>query len=255
MGTSEASDVHVSVPFEHNRYFRQLILTGVGEEGQEKLARAKVLVIGTGGLGSPILYYLAAAGVGTLGIVDDDRVDITNLQRQILHWEKDLNRPKTESALEKLRAFNSTLTYLSYPKRLTEDNVETLIRDYDLVIAAVDNRETRRILNQACYRTGTPWIDGGIREYTGTVTVFAPPKGPCYECIYRHSSVRPKGPIPLLGALPGVIGSIEAMEAIKWILSIGTPLAGRVLIYDAWAGRFEEFIPQQDPDCPICGFL
>ncbi|GAB4224708.1 MAG: molybdopterin-synthase adenylyltransferase MoeB [Spirochaetales bacterium] len=236
-----------------SRYFRQLILAGVGEEGQEKLARAKVLVIGTGGLGSPILYYLAAAGVGTLGIVDDDRVDITNLQRQILHWEKDLDRPKTESAVEKLRSFNSTLQYLPVAGRLTEQNAGTLIQGFELVISAVDNRETRTILNRVCYRAGIPWIDGGIREYTGTVTVFAPPKGPCYECIYEHPAVRPEGPIPLLGALPGVIGSIEAMEAIKWILSIGTPLSGRVLIYDAWAGRFEEFTPRQDPDCPICG--
>ncbi len=239
--------------FQNDRYFRQLILPGVGEDGQRRLGQAKVLVIGTGGLGSPILYYLAAAGVGTIGIVDNDHVDITNLQRQILHWEKDLSRLKTESAREKLQAFNSTLRYLSHATRLTEENAEALISEYDLVIAAVDNREARRTINKACYRLGIPWIDGGIREYIGSVTVFLPPKGPCYECIYRTPTLRPKGPIPLLGALPGAIGSIEAIEGIKLILSIGIPITGRVLVYDAWTGRFDEFVPSQDPNCPICG--
>lgn len=253
VGSKEPIDPEDFEGFQHNRYFRQLILPGVGVEGQKRLAQAKVLVIGTGGLGSPILYYLAAAGVGTVGIVDDDRVDVTNLQRQILHWEKDLDRPKTESAVEKLRSFNSTIQYQPKVERLTEANAEAIIRGYDLVISAVDNRETRKILNRSSYRLGIPWIDGGIREYTGTVTVFLPPKGPCYECIYREPSTRPKGPIPLLGALPGVIGSIEAMEGIKLILSIGTPISGRVLTYDAWRGWFEEFIPAQDPACPVCG--
>ncbi|MFQ3620832.1 MAG: HesA/MoeB/ThiF family protein, partial [Spirochaetales bacterium] len=175
-----------SVSLEHNRYFRQLLLPGVGEEGQQKLQQARVLVIGTGGLGSPVLYYLAAAGVGTLGFMDDDQVEITNLQRQILHWEKDLNQPKSRSALEKLQAFNSSLQYEPYSLRLTEQNAQDFIPKYDLVIAAVDNNETRALINQMCYFYKIPWIDGGIREFVGTLSVFLPPHPPCYACMYNR---------------------------------------------------------------------
>ncbi|MCR4441268.1 MAG: HesA/MoeB/ThiF family protein [Peptococcaceae bacterium] len=236
------------------RYQRQIMLPQIGEEGQEKLFSAKVLVVGVGGLGSPVLYYLAAAGVGTLGLVDGDAVEVTNLQRQVLHWEKDLLRPKVLSALEKLQAFNSSLNYDVYSCRFDLETGRQLIPRYDLVVAAVDNRESRRVINQVCFETNRPWVEGGVGQFTGVVTVFRPPGGPCYRCLYRdipaNEEDRPPG---LLGTLAGVIGILQAQEALKLILNIGKPLVGRLLIYDSLEARFESVEIRPDPNCPICG--
>jgi adenylyltransferase/sulfurtransferase len=234
------------------RYFRQVILPEVGEEGQKKLSSARVLVVGTGGLGSPALYYLAAAGVGRLGILDHDTVEITNLQRQILHSEKDLGRPKTSSAVEKLRSLNSTLTYEVYDEKLDETSAPRILPGYDLVIGAVDNVESRRIINTVCYRWSIPWIEGAVKGFIGMVTLFQPPYGPCYECIFGKGREQKDEPVALLGALAGVIGSLQAMEALKFLLDIGTTLRGRVLVYDALEGRFDQMEPLQNPACSIC---
>lgn len=235
------------------RYERQLILPQVGEEGQNKLFNAKILVVGTGGLGSPILYYLAAAGIGTLGLVDSDVVDVSNLQRQILHWEKDLNRPKPISAQEKLSSFNSQVEYKTYPMRLDETSAKELFPQYDLIVAAVDNMETRDLINKVCFAQGKTWIEGGVNQFTGLVTVFQPPEGPCYRCLYPQIPPKSNKPIGLLGTMPGVIGVLQAHEVLKIILGIGKPLIGRLLIYDALETRFDTVAIKSMPNCPVCG--
>ncbi|QNB46222.1 molybdopterin-synthase adenylyltransferase MoeB [Thermanaerosceptrum fracticalcis] len=239
-------------PKEFLRYERQLILPQVGEDGQRKLLSAKVLVVGTGGLGSPVLYYLAAAGVGTLGLVDSDTVEITNLNRQIIHWEKDLSRPKVISAREKLEAFNSQLKINTYQMLFDPHTAREIIPQYDLVIAAVDNLETRRVINEVCFALEKPWIEGGVKDFAGLITTFRPPQGPCYQCLYPDVNLREKRPIGLMGVMPGVIGVLQAQEAIKLILGIGTPLAGRLLIFDALETRFETITLARNPQCPIC---
>lgn len=234
------------------RYQRQINLPQIGEEGQEKLFNAKVLVVGTGGLGSPILYYLAAAGIGTLGFMDYDTVDITNLQRQILHWERDLGRFKVESAQEKLRAMNSHIKLEGYSLSLNEESARRIFPAYDLVIGAVDNRETRIIINQVCYETGKVWIEGGVSGFFGVVTTFVPPRGPCYHCLYPDAPTGEKKTPFLLGPLAGVIGLLQAQEALKVILGIGTPLIGKLLLYDALESRFDMVNLQKAPLCPVC---
>lgn len=235
------------------RYRRQVVLPQVGEEGQKKLYGAKVLVVGAGGLGSPILYYLAAAGIGTLGIIDSDTVDISNLNRQILHWEKDIGRPKVLSAKEKLEQFNSGVKLNAYQLELTADKAVEIFTEYDIIVSAVDNIETRLLINEVCYKLIKPWIDGGVRGFSGVVTSYQPPKGPCYHCLHRNIKEGSKEVTPIIGTLPGVIGTLQAQEVIKLILSAGTLLTGRMLLYDALEASFDNIEFRPDPDCPVCG--
>ena len=236
-----------------SRYKHQVLLPGVGQEGQERLFKAKTLVVGAGGLGSPILYYLAAAGVGTLGIIDEDKVDISNLQRQILHWEKDVGTSKVDSAREKLNSLNSRTKLIIYESRLGPALARELFPDYDLVISAVDNRATRLVINKVCYETGRPWVEGGVNRFTGVVTVFNPPEGPCYQCLYGDIIDAEKSTPAILGTVAGVIGLLQAQEALKLILGIGKPLTGRLLIFDALETAFESVEIKPDPKCRVCG--
>ena len=225
----------------------------MGREGQSRLQAARVLVVGAGGLGSPMLYYLAAAGIGTLGIADPDTVSLSNLNRQILHGPGDLGRPKTDSARDRLRGFNPDIDIRVHPVRLDDGNAGDVAAAYDLVLAAVDNRESRRVINRACYNRGVPWIDGGVDGFEGMVAVYRPPEGPCYECLTRGAPDIP-GHVPMLfGALAGTVGLLQVQEALKLILGIGRPLAGRVLFYDALEPRFDAVEVPPDPACPVCG--
>jgi adenylyltransferase/sulfurtransferase len=244
-------------PTEIARYSRHLVLPDVGMEGQKRLKAAKVLLIGAGGLGSPLGIYLAAAGVGHLGLVDFDVVEFSNLQRQILHTTPDVGRSKLESAADCLRALNTEITIKTYETRITSANALELIRPYDLVIDGTDNFPTRYLVNDACVLLGKPNVYGSIYRFEGQASVFSPPGGPCYRCLY------PEPPPPamtpncaeggVLGILPGVIGCIQATEAVKLILRRGSPLIGRLLLYDALKMRFRELNIKRDPNCPLCG--
>ncbi len=230
-----------------------MVLPEVGEDGQEKLRNASVLVVGAGGLGSPACLYLAAAGIGRLGLADSDRVELSNLQRQILHATPDLGRLKAESAREKLSALNPLVKLEIHPIRITRENALGLAAGYDLVIAAPDNRSTRYILNEACYAAGKPLIEGAVGGFTGQLAVFLPPAGPCYQCLYPRRGQTRTQPLGLLGTLPGVIGILQANEAVKLLLGIGRPPAGRLLVYDALAVEVSAVEIAADPACPICG--
>ena len=235
------------------RYARQLGLPQVGETGQQKLFDAKVLVVGAGGLGSPVLYYLAAAGVGTLGIVDHDVVEISNLQRQILHWEKDLGKEKVVSAGEKLAQFNSRIQIDTHFCHFDKKKAREIIPQYDIVVAAVDNMMTRDIINTVCYEMLKPWVNGGVNRFSGMVTTFQPPKGPCLRCLYpEDKNSKSDSPTLLLGTLPGIIGVLQAQEVLKLILGIGTPLTGKFLIFEGLETRMDEVTIAADPNCPIC---
>src|SRR5437660_3544316 len=239
------------------RYSRHLIMPEVGMEGQQKLKAARVLCIGVGGLGSPLALYLAAAGVGTLGIVDFDVVDYTNLQRQIIHTTADVGRKKLDSATEKLKAINPFLNIRKFETRLSSDNALELSRDFEIIADGTDNFPTRYLVNDACVLTGKPNVYGSIFRFEGQASVFALKEGPCYRCLYPEPP--PPGLVPscaeggVLGVLPGVVGTIQAMEAIKLILGIGEPLVGRFLIFDALRMKFRELKLRKDPDCPVCG--
>ncbi len=239
------------------RYSRHLIMPEVGVEGQEKLKRAKILLIGAGGLGSPLGLYLAAAGVGTLGLVDFDKVDFTNLQRQIIHRTEDVGRLKVESAHEKIRAINPEIAVKTYNTRISRENILDLIRDYDIVIDGTDNFPTRYLVNDACVFQKKPNIYGSIFRFDGQATVFYPGKGPCYRCLYPEPP--PPGMVPscaeggVLGVLPGIIGIIQATEAVKLIIGKGKPLIGRLLLYGALNMEFREVKIRRDPNCPVCG--
>jgi molybdopterin/thiamine biosynthesis adenylyltransferase len=229
----------------------------VGEEGQMKLLSASVLFIGAGGLGSPSALYLAAAGVGTIGIIDADTVDMSNLQRQILHTEGRVGVPKVDSAEITLKALNSELTVNKYNARLTSENVMEIFGNYELIIDGCDNFATRYLVNDACVMSGIPNIHGSIFRFDGQATVFYPGKGPCYRCLYPEPP--PPGMAPscqeagVLGVLPGVVGIIQAIEAVKVILGIGNPLVGRLLTFDALQMEFRELKIRRDPGCPMCG--
>lgn len=242
---------------EIRRYSRHLLLQNVGEEGQVRLKNARVLLVGAGGLGSPAAMYLAAAGVGTLGIVDADRVDETNLQRQILHGSSDVDRPKTESARDTLGEINPLVAVQLYPERMNSRNALAIAKDYDLLIDGSDNFPTRYLINDTGVILGKPVIYGSIFRFEGQVSVFATAEGPCYRCLFRDPP--PPGLIPscaeagVFGVLPGIVGTIQATEAIKMILGIGETLAGRLLLIDALTMQFRTMQIARDPACPACG--
>jgi molybdopterin/thiamine biosynthesis adenylyltransferase/rhodanese-related sulfurtransferase/molybdopterin converting factor small subunit len=239
------------------RYSRHLLLPEVGVEGQRKLKAARVLTIGAGGLGSPLSLYLAAAGVGTIGIVDFDVVDLTNLQRQIVHGTATLGRPKLESAKARLTDLNPNVNVVGHETRLTSENALDIIRDYDIVIDGTDNFPTRYLVNDACVLLEKPNVYGSIFRFEGQASVFYAKEGPCYRCLY--SEPPPPGLVPscaeggVLGVLPGIIGSIQALETIKWIIGAGDSLIGRLVLFDALKLRFRELKLRKDPGCPICG--
>src|SRR5512133_2236408 len=239
------------------RYSRHLIMPEVGMEGQQKLKAARVLCIGAGGLGSPLALYLAAAGVGTLGIVDFDVVDFTNLQRQIIHSTADVGRKKLDSAAEKLKAINPFVNVKKIETRLSSENALELFREFDIIADGTDNFPTRYLVNDACVLTGKPNVYGSIFRFEGPASVFATEEGPCYRCLYPEPP--PPGLVPscaeggVLGILPGLVGVMQATEVIKLILGIGEPLIGRLLLVDALGMKFRELKLRTDPDCPVCG--
>jgi sulfur-carrier protein adenylyltransferase/sulfurtransferase len=240
-----------------SRYSRHLILPEVGMEGQQKLKAARVLCVGTGGLGSPLAFYLAAAGIGTLGLVDFDVVDASNLQRQIIHSTRDIGRKKLDSAEEKLKALNPALNVVKHDTMLSSANALEILKDYDIVADGTDNFPTRYLVNDACVILGKPNVYGSIFRFEGQASVFATEQGPCYRCLYPEPP--PPGLVPscaeggVLGILPGLVGVIQATEAIKLILGNGEPLIGRLLLVDALNMRFRELKLRKNPDCPVCG--
>jgi adenylyltransferase/sulfurtransferase len=242
---------------EIQRYSRHLVMPEVGPEGQGRLKAARVLVVGVGGLGSPSSMYLAAAGVGTIGLVDFDEVEFSNLHRQILHGTPDVGRPKIVSACARLSALNPEVRLVSHETRLSSSNALEIVGAYDVVVDGTDNFATRYLVNDACVLTGRPNVYGSIFRFEGQASVFAAPGGPCYRCL--HPEPPPAGLVPscaeggVLGVLPGVIGTIQATEALKLVAGIGEPLVGRFLIYDALKMRFRELALRRDPECPVCG--
>ena len=243
---------------QRRRYSRHLLIPEVGEEGQRKLLAARVLLVGAGGLGSPASLYLAAAGVGTLGIVDEDVVDDTNLQRQIVHTTSRIGEPKVDSARQTLEALNPDVNVRAFRERLTSENVDRILgEDWDVIIDGADNFPTRYLVNDASVWHGIPVVHGSIYRFEGQVTVFKPGDGPCYRCLF------PTPPPPelapscaeggVLGVLPGIVGSLQANEALKLLLGIGEPLVGRLQLFDALAATFTEVALRRDPQCPVCG--
>jgi sulfur-carrier protein adenylyltransferase/sulfurtransferase len=239
------------------RYSRHLIMPEVGMEGQLKLKSAKVLCVGTGGLGAPLGLYLAAAGVGRIGIVDFDAVDRTNLQRQILFSSADVGRRKIEAAADRLHGLNPDIQIDPYEKRLTSENALDLFKNYDIIVDGTDNFPTRYLVNDACVLLKKPNVYGSIFRFEGQVSIFGYPEGPCYRCLYPEPP--PPGLVPscaeggVLGVLPGIVGAIQAAEALKLIIGKGEPLIGRLLLFDALAMRFRELKLRKNPDCPACG--
>ena len=242
-----------------HRYARHIILPEVGGVGQRKLLDAKVLVVGAGGLGSPVALYLAAAGLGTIGLLDFDEVDITNLQRQVLHGTADVGRPKTTSGAETLRDINPDVEIVEINERLDSANAFTVLEGFDVVIDGSDNFPTRYLLNDACYLTGKPLVSGAIFQFEGQITTFDPRRAesPCYRCIFP--SPPPPGSVPncaqagVFGVLAGTVGTIQATEAIKLVAGIGEPLVGSLLLYDALQTRFTRVRVRRDDSCPLCG--
>jgi sulfur-carrier protein adenylyltransferase/sulfurtransferase len=259
MGTVTEEDVALPqlTNDEIARYSRHLILPEVGMEGQQKLKAAKVLLVGTGGLGAPMAFYLAAAGVGTLGLVDFDTVDASNLHRQIIHSTRDIGRSKLDSAEEKLLALNPDLNVVKFDTMLTSANAMEILADFDIVADGTDNFQTRYLVNDACVLSGKPNVYGSIFRFEGQASVFATEEGPCYRCLYPEPP--PPGLVPscaeggVLGILPGLVGIIQATEVIKLILGKGDPLIGRLLLVDSLGMRFRELKLRKNPECPACG--
>ncbi len=245
-------------PDQLERYGRHILMPEVGEEGQFKLLDAKVFLIGAGGLGCPAAYYLAAAGVGTIGIIDNDVVDRSNLQRQILHNEERVGQPKVESAKQTLKALNPDINIITYRELLSRDNVMEIIKDYDIIVNGCDNFPTRYLINDACVFTKKPLVDGSIFRFEGQVTVFDSAKGgPCYRCLYPEPPPPEMAPscqeAGVFGALPGIVGTAQTIEVLKLVLGKGEPLIGRLLTFDALKMKFKELKIRRDPACPVCG--
>ena len=256
MATATRERAGALTPYQVRRYSRHIIMPQVGSAGQRRLLDSRVLIIGAGGLGSPVAIYLALAGIGTLGIVDYDVVDVTNLQRQILHHDADIGRSKVESARETLLAYNPDLEVVTYEEPITSENAMEMMAGFDVVVSGADNFAARYLINDAAYLSGKPLVDGSILMFDGRATTYMPGKG-CYRCVFPDPP--PLGEVPncseagVLGMLPGMVGSIQAAETVKLILGTGEPLVGRLLLIDALDMDFREVKVRQDPDCPLCG--
>ncbi len=239
------------------RYSRHILMPEVGEAGQVKLLNSKVFLVGAGGLGSPTAYYLAAAGVGTLGIVDDDVVDRSNLQRQILHNEERIGEPKVESAKQTLKALNPDVNVITYRERLSSENILDIIKDYDVIVNGCDNFPTRYLINDACIFLKKPLVDASIFRFEGQITVHKPFEGPCYRCLYPEPPPPEMAPscqeAGVFGVLPGIIGCTQGIEVLKLLLNVGDPLVGRLLIFDTLKMKIREMKIRKDPACPVCG--
>ncbi|MBI2328421.1 MAG: HesA/MoeB/ThiF family protein [Chloroflexi bacterium] len=240
-------------PEEQERYDRQIKIKGIGEAGQEKLKQAKVIVVGSGGLGAPAAIYLAAAGVGTIGIVDYDRVELSNLNRQILHWDSDIGRSKVDSAVEKLSQLNPDVKIEAIEETVSEANVSRLLAGFDLVVDGLDNLSTRYLLNKAAIESNIPLVHGTVYGLEGRAMTVIPGKTACLRCVYR--GLIPPGKCPAVGVIPAVIGCIQATEAIKYIMGIGKLLTNRLLLYDGLNMNFTELVVKRDPNCEHCGHL
>ena len=241
---------------QRERYSRHITLKDVGLSGQIKLLESKILIVGAGGLGSPAALYLAAAGVGTLGIADADEVDLSNLQRQVIHSVKDIGRNKTDSAADRIRALNPDVRVNALQLRVTPENVDALIKDYDFILDCTDNFASKYLLNDACVQAGKPFCHAGILRYSGQLMTYVPGQGPCLRCVFGDPP--PEGSSPtcretgILGAVPGVIGCLQAMEAIKYVAGTGELLTGSLLMYDALHQEFQKLPVRRDRKCPVC---
>jgi adenylyltransferase/sulfurtransferase len=236
---------------EKQRYDRQIIIPGVGEAGQEKLKKARVVIAGTGGLGSPISFYLAAAGLGTLRIIDNDKVELSNLNRQILHWDKDIGKEKAKSARQKLSQFNKNVKIETINTTIDETNISSLVEGFDVIVDAMDNMPTRFLLNQAAIKHKIPFVHGAVSGLEGRAMTIIPGKSACIRCIYHGTP--PKTKFPVLGTTPAIIGAIQATEVIKYITGIGTLLTNRLLIYDGLNMKFSELNVVRNTNCEHCG--
>lgn len=242
---------------ELERYSRQIILKEIGGVGQERLLAARILIVGAGGLGSPVALYLAAAGVGTIGLIDGDRVDLTNLQRQIVHFTSDVGVPKVQSAAAKLKAINPAVNVRTYEERAFAHNIMDILHEYDFVIDGTDNFSAKFLINDACFFAGVPFSHAGILRFDGQLFTVIPRRSACYRCVFGGPP--PAGAVPscseagVLGAVAGVIGSLQAIEAIKYVLGIGELLTDRILVYDALGMSFREVSFRRNPNCPLCG--
>ena len=240
-------------PNELSRYSRQIMLRDIGEGGQERLKRARVFIAGAGGLGSPVSIYLAAAGVGSIRIVDHDTVELSNLNRQILHWDQDIEKKKVESALVKLKNLNPTVHLEALEETITEKNARELVDDFDLIVDAMDNLPTRYLLNQVALEKNIPFFHGAVNGFEGRATTIIPGKTACLKCTYRGPI--PQEKFPVIGVTPAVIGCIQATEVLKYLLGIGQLLTNRLLIYDGLNLKFKEFILRKNPNCEHCAHL
>ncbi len=243
-------------PEEKTRYARQTILPMIGQAGQMRLKNARILIVGAGGLGSSPAIYLTAAGVGTVGLIDQDVVSLSNLHRQVLHYTSDIDKPKVVSAQEKLKHLNPHVDIIIHQKRLNADNAKDILANYDLVIDGTDNLPSRYLINDACFFLGKPFVFGGVHQFEGQCSVFGP-GGPCYRCFFRE--MPPPEDMPscaeagVIGVVPGIIGLMQANEALKWTCQIGETILGRLLIFDALSARWRDIKIKKDPECPLCG--
>lgn len=241
---------------QRSRYLRNILLSGVGEAGQEKLLRSSVLLVGAGGLGSPAAYYLAAAGVGRIGLIDADTVSVSNLQRQILHTAADVGRPKVDSARDKLLALNPELVVDTYNELFREETAAELVAAYDFVVDCTDNFPVRYVLNRACVERGVPFVYGGVLAWSGQTFTIMPKKGPCLRCVFAGDppeNAPTTSELGILGAVAGVIGVLQAAEALRYLLGVGELLVGRILTYDALTARFYEVPLVRNENCRVCG--